>query len=254
MTAPLVSVIVCHHLPENRKYLDACLRSLEAQVGVDIEVLLMTDNYVPQDLPNYVQHHIVPDGSRWVGKVNLGVPKTDPRSKYLMILNDDVILSKYAIATMSRKTGDGGVIMNPMSNCDNGWLYHTPIELVTDAGPYFPLDKRFYESLEELHGLEWLIVAKPPGPNVVIPVPYVCFYATLIPRSVWNSVGPLDLQCRLSHDDEDYCYRARNIGIQSMVDLESFIFHFGGRTSSKTDTDPERAETHAYFNKKWGRA
>lgn len=243
--SPLVSVVVAHHMPENRPYLDACLKSLEAQVGVDIEVLLMTDNYLPENLPKWVQHHVVPDGSRWVGKVNAGVPKTDPNSKYLMILNDDVILSKHAIATMSRNAGDYGVIVNPMSNCDNGWLYNAEI-IVGDR----LLAKRFYTYREMEDHID-AIIEKPPGPKIRLAEPYVCFYSTLIPRAVWNVVGELDLQCRLSHDDEDYCYRARKLGIQPVVDMEAFIFHFGGRTSSITDTDPERAETLKHFKSKW---
>lgn len=250
---PLVSVIVCHHLPENRKYLDACLRSLEAQEGVDIEVILVHDNYTPDGLPSWAQVHRVPDGYRWVHKVNVGVKKSDPKSKYLLLLNDDAILAKHTIASMAAKAGNNPVILNPMSQCDNGWIFHTPITLRPKEGGSKRLDKRFY-AFEELEHFQDAIIHYPRGPELVVQAPYVCFYATMIPRVVWNAVGELDESCKTSHDDEDYCLRARNLGIQSLIDFESFALHFGGATSSTTTSEEDRMATHSYFDKKWGRS
>ena len=251
---PLVSVLMCHHLPENRKYLDACLRSLEAQEGCDFEVILAYDNYEPEGLPSYVRKFRVADGLRWVHKINVGARQADPESKYFFLLNDDVILAKHTIATLARKCANFGVVMNPMSQCDNGWLFNANITL-NNPGPQGKyssrqLTKRFY-AFEELAEWQDAIIHHKPGPDLVHFESYVCFYATMIPRTVWNAVGQLDEGCLSSHDDEDYCMRARKLGVPSAIDFESFALHFGGATSAKTTTDQDRAETLAHFNKKW---
>lgn len=248
---PLVSVVLCHHDPANRKYLDACVKSLWWQEGVDIEVILISSYFVV-GLPNNVKQTVAPEGYRWVHKANLGVSLTDPKSKYLLLLNDDVILAKHTIESMSRKLGDFGLILNPMSQCDNGWLFNAKITLTRYDEVCKDLTKRFY-AFEELQGFVDSVIHHPRGMNLLHPENYVCFYATMIPRAVWNAVGPLDEKCRTSHDDEDYCYRAKKLGIISAIDFESFALHFGGATSASTTTDADREETHSYFNQKWGR-
>lgn len=251
MIKPAVSVVVCTHLEENRKYLDACLNSLEAQKGIDFEVILVSSGYLPDGLPKWLRHLHVDESLGWSEKVNAGVELSDPVTKYLFTLNDDVILSKHALATMVRKAGDSAILLNPMSNCDNGWVYHARITLedpITEDKKL--LTKRFY-TYEELDGWQRAIMLHKPGADILLTVSQICFYATLIPRKVWNQVGILDPLCKYGYDDEDYCRRAAKFGIPSLIDLESFVLHFGGATSSKTNTQEMKDETVNYYRAKW---
>ena len=52
MNNPIVSVIVTYHLDENRAYLDLCLKALAQSIGVDYEVLVMSDAKTKPDVPD----------------------------------------------------------------------------------------------------------------------------------------------------------------------------------------------------------
>jgi GT2 family glycosyltransferase len=82
---------------------------------------------------------------------------------------------------------------------------------------------------------------------------FICFYATLIPRTVWNKVGPLDHKFQTGQDDLDYCLRAQNLKIPSMIAIDSLIWHFGGATADLSLTPQIRQENVDYYTKKWGR-
>jgi GT2 family glycosyltransferase len=251
MSQPLVSVIVCTHLESNRKYLNACLESLRVQEGVDFEVILMSSAPHPEvfGVPNLKQYECEGDMG-WTLKINKGVELSDPRSKYLMFLNDDVILSKHAIATMARNCADYAVIANPLSNCDNGWIYNAVFEL-RSGGRIMSLDKRFYE-FEEIDGFQAGIHNYPRGQRIWINANYLCFYATMIPRAIWNQVGILDVNYVNGYEDQDFCLRAQKLGVATVVDAEAFIFHFGGATTESTSTQELRKYNEDYFKSKWG--
>ena len=250
MSTPLVSILLTHHLPINREYLDACLRSIEAQVGGITAEVILASTYAPEDFPSWVRVVVDDNAPRWVNKINLAAKLAHPQSKYFLVLNDDVILSKTCIAQMVWTMGDNKWVMNPMSQCDNGWLFAAPIILAKEDGTR-ALDRRFYE-LKDLEGWEDAVMRYETGLNLLVLPPYVCFYCTMIPRTVWEQVGPLDEGCHSSHDDEDYCMRARMHGIPAVVNMGAFALHFGGRTSSIQDTDADRKKTLDYFNAKWG--
>lgn len=254
MNKPLVTCIVCTHLPENRRYLDACLKSLEAQVGVDIEVLVMASFPYPIGLPEWVRLYHCEAGMGWTHKINAGASLSDHESKFLMLLNDDVILAKHTIASMVRKSIGKLTIMNALSNCDNGWTYNANFILENEKGYKFPLDKRFYE-YEDIHE-NWhrAIMNYRPGLDATVAVRQVCFYATLMSKGVWDAVGGLDQRFGTAgYDDEDFCLRALKIGIQPTIDFESFTFHFGGRTTSKIGVPEVTAEAKRYFEEKHGK-
>ncbi len=243
MSWPVVTVIVTHHLDENRPYLEACLRGLLSTIGVELEVLVLSDAETCPDVPpNFTLVH-ARDLNTATKKAHHGIAMADPRTKYYLFLSDDVVVGPKTIASLVRGVGDMHAICNPMSNSDNGGQFLTalpwgcqlelkdledPVEASARAGG--------------LYGTEApLLVARP----------YVCFYCTLIPKKVWDMVGPLDARLEVRHNDQDYCMRAAQRGIPSYINFGAFALHFGSKTLDKTASTAMRDEASRVFMEKW---
>lgn len=252
---PTVSIVIATYLKDNQAYLDKCLESIKRQVwegDFSFEVILVSSGEHIPTVPEYITHYHSDVRMHYPEAINHGVKLTNPESRYLMLLNDDTILARHTLATMAYKCSVGPVILNAMSNCDNGWMYNARIVLKNGIDEMH-LSKRFY-TLHELDRFHEAIMHHPRGADILLRVPYVCFYGTMMPRYVWNSVGGLDPKFKTGHDDEDFCMRAARLSISSFIDLESFIFHFGGVSANAVITDAEREENKEYFKSKWGSA
>ena len=115
------------------------------------------------------------------------------------------------------------------------------------------LIKRFYRyddlQIETLNSIKNSYSIYPKG---LIIQDFVAFYATLIPKKVWDIVGTLDPKFKTGQDDLDYCKRAKKCNIGSFVALSSFVFHFGGVTADEVLNWDIRMANINYFTQKWG--
>jgi GT2 family glycosyltransferase len=68
----------------------------------------------------------------------------------------------------------------------------------------------------------------------------------LIPRVVWDQVGPLTEETFCGFDDYDFCYRARRAGFEVWVCAESVMIHSASTSVRKTwgSWQVERLATH----------
>ena len=236
MSAPLVTVLVTHHLDENAKYLELCLESVKRQKGVDLEVIVLADT----------EHEpVVPEGFTLVHnrdlntatkKVHFGIAMSDPRSKYFLLLSDDVIMGEVVLATLTHTLGEGLAVMNPMSNSDNGGQFITSLPWPCNV---------------ELEAVAPHTIDQVKTFPLVVSRPYICFYCTLIPRKVWEMVGPLDERLENRWNDVDYCKRAGQKGILSYIHFGCFALHFGSKTLDKVAPKELRDEASRVFMEKW---
>lgn len=236
----VVSVIVTHHLNENQKYLDLCLESIMKSTGVDMEVIVMSDCKERPSVPPKVKLFWNPEFSYAGEKVNKAIKDyASETSKYFMLISDDVMVASHTIATLVEAAGDNAIIQNPMCNGDNGSQFYVQLP--------FPV-KMTAEELKDPQEV-WYF---PQLPKILIPRDFVSFYCTLIPRKLWNEVGELDAALDYRHNDQDYCWRARKLGAQAIVNLGAFALHFGDVTLPKVSTMSELDECTKRFYKKWG--
>src|SRR5262249_55175642 len=84
---------------------------------------------------------------------------------------------------------------------------------------------------------------------------WVPFYCTLTTRKVIETVGLLDDVFNNGCEDVDLCHRGKRMGLQSVVNENSFVFHFGGSSTQKyIAMHPEqRNETHRLFHLKYAK-
>lgn len=160
--------------------------------------------------------------------------------------------------------------LEAVGSCIAAPLHHHNVPSVTVARVPVPLafDMAFYRANEA--GLREFCERAPEFLNrrqverVVLPS-FSCFR---IPPELIGRLGPFDERFQNGGEDTDYVVRAHLRGIDCVVPQNSFVFHFGGRSTSRLDGDPDRnhptgawagrplAERDAYmkstFEAKWG--
>ena len=126
MNKPLITCISTHHLNENDAYLNWSLKSILASVDVDVEVLCYSSAKECPEVPDgvFLRHDPVNNVS-CSAKFNHGVKTASPHSKFICMIADDVMVSKYALAEMADAIGDRAMILGPASNCDSTTRYQT---------------------------------------------------------------------------------------------------------------------------------
>lgn len=252
-SAPLVTVLVTHHLTANRKYLDLCLESVLRSKAVEFEVICLADSETVPEVPHEVM--LIHDRSLDTAtkKVHHGIKFAHPGSKYFLLLSDDVVVSEWMLHVLVADMAGREWILNPMSNSDYGTRYVLNDQL---SDPKFegtrpiPLHAN-YEDMVEWR--EALMAHSSPYIHapLVIRQDWVCFFCTLIPRTVWEKVGGLDPALETRHNDEDFCYRATLLNIPSLISMAAFAFHFGSKTLSQSLLPGEQEKATEHFQRKW---
>jgi GT2 family glycosyltransferase len=249
----MTTVFLLHHLDENRPYLNLAMEGLKNSRGTEFEVIVLADSETPPEVPDgftLVHDRALDTG---VAKVHFGVKMADPRSKYFLIHSDDVVLSRDAIATLVKSAGDHAMILNPLTNNDQGSRFMTQLALHHEDGSSYQMPVNAV--LEDVRGWEREILDyRSPfhEQGILCKQDWVTFACTMIPRLVFDYVGEIDIALETRHNDEDYCLRARTMGIPTFIDLGAFGFHFGSRTLNKSVKPGEREAATEHFHKKWG--
>jgi len=215
----LVSVIVVNH--NSQEWLEDCISSLEEQTHSDLEMILV-DNGSEADPSTWLRKThpaIVPlrldEPVALSAAINFGIVHSS--GQYYLSLNPDVRLKRDAVAQMvAVAEGDpecavvaaklkyswAPAFLNGVGN----WV--GPFSWGTDIG-LGQLDLGQFDSMRE--------------------VPSACFAAALIPRKVWELVGPLDEGFPLYYEDLEWSYRARILGYKALAASRSVVYHAMGR-------------------------
>lgn len=235
---PEVTVLVTHHLNENDKYLDACLKSLLFTDNIPIEIICISDAKNPPRVEIAARDprvQLIWDGKHvtCADKWREALRIADPKAPYFIAISDDVMVSYGMIGKMQwmlAHSGIGEAILCPQSNSDQTtrylWNSGFPVKCKLedlDAGKY---GGRMRDDVIHWGGKE----------NLLIPQDWVSFYCVMMPKSVIAKVGELDARMEVRGNDLDYCRRARQLGIPSYVQIGAFCLHFGDQTIPKCTT------------------
>lgn len=247
---PKVSVVMLHHETKNDSYLRLALESIRRQYPSETIVVDSTGN--PTQYPEWVTPIFVPHTTGSALAANLGVKASNPTHEYVFFCNDDVVLGHNSLAelVLGLESIDKPAIMNAYSNTDCGFYYHSPIIL---NGKEFPRQFKIEDTTEadRFEMMNSMVMGRP----VFIHVQYVCFYATMMHRSTWIDLGGLDEFYESGPDDRDFCIRAGQKGIPSLINLRPNIWHFGGQTIATKDPEAvaaNRIKNARYFEQKFG--
>jgi hypothetical protein len=198
-------------------------------VGVGLDVICISDAKEVPETPDGVMMLHDPMLSNVTRKWHAGVNLAHPNSKYVMLISDDVMVSQYTIAELAGTIGDRELILNPASNCDATTRFETSFDLDGWTIPHKC-------TLEQLEGRERRVIEYPKSKRILIDPGWVSMYCTMIPKKVIERVGGLDESLDVRYNDYDYCFRARQKGVRSMIHLGVFALHFGDMTLPKCTT------------------
>lgn len=248
-----VTIVCATYLKESDKYLRVAIESVKNLDYDNYELILVSSGeHVPQDIPKWIKHIHHRDRHHYPEAINSGIKEADPESKYYLLINDDVIMTRNSLTNLVNKAMDNDIILNPISNCDNFFKYNL-IMGFSEKNHFMQMNQRFYR-FNDLDGkFEKLMNSESIYPWGIISQEFICFYATLIPKKVWDRVGGLDPQFKTGQDDVDFSLRCKEKNIACAVALDSLIWHYGGATADLALTPEIRRTNIEYFAKKWGR-
>ena len=183
-------------------------------------------------------------------------------SKYVCILNDDVIVSKGWMQELLRPIQENDKIgaVGPLSNCDKTWLHNYDINIGgVDLLPGSNTFEQMSPIISQIYNYQ--------SPYSECPKrEWVAFYCTLIPREVIHRVGILDeglspsmIGFENSGEDVDYCYRIRKMGYEICQNYKSFVFHYGAISRKALESEDKNAyqaadkRTNLYLREKYDR-
>lgn len=248
MSLPTVSVIVTSYQPKAKEYLDLCVRSIKnlnyPSELLDV-IIVAPKSYAPEyggvrtlspDEPEYG----MPRG------LNFGMQASS--GEYMLVLNDDVILTAFSLDRMLGAMRPEVGLLMPIGNDQQG-RYHIPLAHV---GPYTLND--IAASLHE-DAAGWLMNQQSPlfaseRCGGLLFADTLCLYAFMIRREVFARVGPFD-ETLIGQDDIDYSLRMRQAGLLNAITLDALVWHAGG--ASNQLTPEQREKSMRIFNEKWGR-
>lgn len=266
-----LQVIIPHYSPKY-SYLLRCVRSLihaDLPQQVDIHIVSSssvdpTANLISSGLLGPLRKGLtirctyLKERTSFSRANNVAIKAALPSATHFLFLNDDTIVSRLALVGYFNALDGRDIILNPYSNCDQGWL-HSDRLTVSCGERYLDLHPGMDEcqvndyvaSLEEFN----------PGKDdkSVHVAPFCAMYATLVPNIILRSVGLLSTEFINGGEDADYSYRAQKLGYQTCWTKAAFVFHYGGKTRKVSEEEnphrhlKEDNHNNTLLFKKWPR-
>ena len=235
--SPDVSVVIVTW--NGRQYLDECLRAVQAQQGVDAEIVLVdngsTDGTAAHVRARFPDVRLVQlDENRgFTGGNNAGA--REARGEYLAFLNNDTVADPGWLRAL--RAGVNAASRGLLVTSRIVYM-HDPSVIDSAGDGLF----RWGGAFKRHHGDAAAAAAQP------VEVFGVCGAACLMPKAVFDELGGFDDDFFASHEDVDLSYRARLRGYRCLYVPEAVVRHHGSATLG---TISRRAVFHGQRNLEW---
>ena len=234
---PDVSIIIVSW--NGRRFLDDCLTSVAAQVGLDWEAILVdnastdgTVDYVRERYP-WVRLVVLQENHGFAGGNNAGA--REARGQYLAFLNNDTIAESGWLAALRAGIDEPRQVALTTSRI----VYmHNPA-ILDSAGDGV---LRWGGAFKRHHGASADVALESRE------VFGVCGAACLMPKRVFDELGGFDEDFFASHEDVDLSYRARLRGYRCRYVADAIVRHHGSATLGKQSA---LAVYHGQRNLEW---
>jgi GT2 family glycosyltransferase len=235
--SPDISVVIATW--NGRQYLDACLRALAAQDGVDAEVVLV-DNGSSDGTPAYVRSRFpdvrlvqLGENRGFAGASNVGA--REARGDYLAFLNNDTVADPGWLRAL--RAGVEPVSRSLLVTSRIVYMHDPSIVDSAGDGVF-----RWGGAYKRLHGDSAELAGQ------AMEVFGVCGAACLMPKAVFDELGGFDEDFFASHEDVDLSYRARLRGYRCRYVPDAVVRHYGSATLG---TISKFAVFHGQRNLEW---
>jgi glycosyltransferase involved in cell wall biosynthesis len=234
-----------------------CIESIIACTQIPFNIIVINNGTHQLQLPSSVTV-IQAQQLNYAAALNLGIASGS--APYICLMNDDVIVSDGWLLPLLHDVRNGAGFSNPLSNCDYGFLhnYHLQVDDIK-LGPASNvlLDGKIVDRDRLQNGITpsaiWIF--RPSTMRRHYSREWVPFFCTLTTRNIIEKTGLLDDAFNNGWEDVDLCHRAMQMGFRSIVNENSFVFHFGGTsTMPHISAYPGQKEaTQIYFREKYRR-
>lgn len=236
---PLVSIIMVVH--NNLEWLEDCLESINNQTYKPIELLIVdnsssdgTRDWITANHP-WARYHRNEELVPFAQAINQGVMSA--AGEYLLLLNPDTILEPGVVAEMTRVAQENQTCGAVAAKLKLLWAPGFLNGIGNRVGAFsWGLDNGLGH-LDYGQFDDW------------VELPSACFAAALIPRAVWEKVGPADEKFPMYYEDSEWSYRARELGFQILAAPSAVVYHaFGGRIPGGVEErlSPKKLENVVY--------
>ncbi|MSO82922.1 MAG: glycosyltransferase family 2 protein [Acidobacteria bacterium] len=216
---PEISVVVVTW--NGRQYLDACLRAVEAQQGVNAETVLV-DNASTDDTAEFVRRRFprvrvitLAENHGFAGGNNAGA--REARGEYVAFLNNDTVTDSGWLRALRAGIDQASGFALATSRI----VYMHDPGVIDSAGDGL---FRWGGAFKRHHG-EPVGLADAPAE-----VFGVCGGACMMPTAVFEELGGFDDDFFVSHEDVDLSYRARLRGYRCRYVPGAVVRHHGSAT------------------------
>lgn len=174
----------------------------------------------------------------FAGGNNVGL-RAAPESDYIVLLNDDVIVSPGWLGGLLRYLDDPRIgLVGPVTNsCGNEARVAVDYTDIADVDAF----ARRYTFAHD---------------GVSFDIPVLAMYCLAARKTTIDELGELDERFRMGmFEDDDYAMRARNAGYRVVCAEDVYVHHFGRSSFGKMSEEAHDkifAANRALFERKWG--
>ncbi|MEJ1463875.1 MAG: glycosyltransferase [Candidatus Sedimenticola sp. (ex Thyasira tokunagai)] len=242
---PLISIIVLTY--NNLKLTRACLDSLDKFTNYRNLETIIVDNASDDDTPNFL-HHWSKYGNR----------------RRLILNKENRGFSAANNQGMAAATGEYLVLLNNDTEVTNGWLRtlmnHMRMDpslgligpVTNNIGNEARIRIRYNDSVE-MQRKARNYTLKHMGET--FPIRTLAFFCVMMPRQIYEQVGPLDEAYGLGFfEDDDYCRRIEKAGKRLECAEDVFIHHHLSASFNKLGKGRKELLEHnqKIYESKWG--
>lgn len=217
-----VGVVVLNY--KLKKEVDRALKSVFDSLEVELEVVLVDNdsNDGVSDLTNkYPMLHFIQSGSNrgFSGGNNMGIKKAlDMDCEYILLLNPDAWVDKYAIRNMVQYCKESGsVIIGPK-------IYFPDGKTILYAGGILDTKNVLgsHKGVDEIDDGRFDDVSE---------TDYVTGGVMFVDSKIFKKIGLLDERYFLYYEDADFCYRAKQAGFKVLYYPKAIAYHESGKAT-----------------------
>lgn len=247
LSEPKVSVVVVTY--NNLELTKACLHSLEQHSQYPNLEIIVVDNASSDGSPAFLQDWadgaenrqviLNADNKGFAAANNQGLSRAS--GDYLVMLNNDTVVTPgWVRSLLNHLRRDHSIgIIGPVTN---------------NIGNEARIDIH-YATMEDMQAAAARYTRRHLGE--AFPIRTLAFFCVMLPRSVYEKVGPLDEAFgRGFFEDDDYCRRIEQLGLRAVCAEDVFIHHHLSASFNKLKDEERKIlfeRNKAVYEAKWGR-
>jgi GT2 family glycosyltransferase/glycosyltransferase involved in cell wall biosynthesis len=248
-TFPLITILMVTY--NSSEYVEPCLESIRRNTAYPNYEVVIVDNNSTDGTKDLLLHYSALDARIRVTLLdtNKGFAAatneaaTKGRGEYFLIQNADTMVTSGWITRLLRHVGMDPTIglVCPVTNF---------------AGNEIKINVS-YSNCEEMEAFAFKLAQDNMGRSLDIAM--VPLFCALVPRRVWDQIGPLDESFQIGmFEDDDFSHRVRHTGLRIVAAEDCFVHHFGQGSFRKLNSreyneifDKNRRLFEEKWNLKW---